>query len=108
MLRPRSIHLTEQRTLSVTWSDGVVCEYPLAHLRRNCPCAVCQEDRKSKGAFYIPLFTADGLTLERIVPNGHYAVQLYWKDGHHTGIYDFAYLRGLCPDAATAEEATGE
>lgn len=99
MHKPLSIRQTEHRALLITWSDGTVCEYPLAHLRRNCPCAVCEEDRKSKGEFYIPLFTGDGLTLDRITQNGHYAVQLFWKDGHHTGIYDFRYLRSLCPTA---------
>jgi DUF971 family protein len=26
---------------------------------------------------------------------GGYALQLYWADGHNTGIYSFDYLRGL-------------
>ena len=26
---------------------------------------------------------------------GGYALQLYWADGHNTGIYSFEYLRGL-------------
>jgi DUF971 family protein len=28
---------------------------------------------------------------------GNYAVQIDWADGHKTGIYDFRYLRAICP-----------
>jgi len=28
---------------------------------------------------------------------GRYALQIYWSDGHSSGIYTFDYLRGLCP-----------
>lgn len=103
-LVPSRIRLSEdRRLLLVTWSDGVECNYPLALLRKNCPCATCTTDAKSKGPFYIPLFTADALALKEVTQQGNYAVQFVWHDGHHTGIYDYAYLRSLCP----AEEASG-
>jgi len=35
----------------------------------------------------------------KIIPVGNYALQPEWSDGHHTGIYTWAYLRGLCPCA---------
>ncbi|MDX9759477.1 MAG: DUF971 domain-containing protein [Bacteroidota bacterium] len=100
---PTRIHLSEDRTqLLVHWSDGLDCAYPLKMLRKKCPCAVCTADAKAKGPFYIPLFTTDAMTLKEINPQGNYAVQFVWMDGHHTGIYDYAYLRGLCPDADDA------
>jgi DUF971 family protein len=27
---------------------------------------------------------------------GRYALQLFWRDGHDTGIYSFELLRSLC------------
>lgn len=96
---PTKIRLTEDREqLQITWSDGLVCSYPMTLLRRRCPCATCQADREEKGGFYIPLFTADALRLTDVRQQGHYAIQLVWADGHHTGIYDYPYLRELCPE----------
>jgi len=67
-------------------------------LRRNCPCATCQKDFEEKGNSYIPLFTADALRLTEVRQQGHYAILLIWGDGHHTGIYDYPYLRKLCSE----------
>lgn len=92
------------KLLLIAWSDGRTCQYPLSLLRKKCPCAVCTTEAKSKGPFYIPLYTADAMTLSEIKQQGHYALQLIWADGHHTGIYDFAYLRGLCPEASETSE----
>jgi hypothetical protein len=38
-------------------------------------------------------------TIERldVSPVGNYALNFSWSDGHQTGIYDFEYLRKLCP-----------
>jgi len=37
---------------------------------------------------------------------GRYALQIYWSDGHSSGIYTFDYLRNLCPctDCEAARE----
>jgi DUF971 family protein len=38
-----------------------------------------------------------------VVPVGGYAIQFNWKDGHAYGIYDWEYLRDVCPcDECTA------
>lgn len=34
---------------------------------------------------------------------GRYALQIFWNDGHSSGIYAFSYLRDLCPCAACAK-----
>ena len=102
-LVPVSITLTPEKALAVTWSDGLICNYSMPLLRKNCPCAACEAEKKHKGPFYIPLFAGDMLALDRIEQQGHYAIQLFWKDGHHTGIWDFAYLRKLCPEAKPSD-----
>jgi DUF971 family protein len=33
---------------------------------------------------------------ERAELVGRYALQIFWNDGHSTGIYSFDYLRSLC------------
>jgi DUF971 family protein len=81
--------------LSILWSDEHECVYPLAILRRNCPCATCQTENQSRGAAYIPLFGKDALTLVAIEPQGYYALKLIWNDGHSTGIYLHSFLRKL-------------
>ncbi len=95
---PVSITVNEEKQLVVTWTDGLVCRYTMALLRKNCPCATCETDKKNKGPYYIPLYTGDMMTLVNITQQGHYGIQLFWKDGHGTGIYDYRYLRSLCPD----------
>ena len=98
MIAPKKIRMKTPRQLSIVWSDGKECIYPLAVLRRKCPCATCRAEQESKGPAYIPLFAGDALTLDKIIPVGHYALQLNWKDGHTTGIYNYEYLREICPD----------
>ena len=45
-----------------------------------------------------PILGPDGpLKPKRAELVGHYALQIFWSDGHSTGIYTFEYLRGLCP-----------
>jgi DUF971 family protein len=103
---PSKIRLSEnKKALEITWDDDTVCRYPMALLRKNCPCATCQTDRASKGDFYIPLFTADALALKDVTQLGNYAIQLTWHDGHHTGIYDYQYLHRLCPEHKGSAEA---
>ena len=42
-----------------------------------------------------------------MVPVGNYAIQPEWKDGHHTGLYTWPYLRGLCPCAECRAKTAG-
>jgi DUF971 family protein len=35
--------------------------------------------------------------VETVSMVGNYALQFFWDDGHHTGIYTWEYLRQLCP-----------
>jgi DUF971 family protein len=34
---------------------------------------------------------------ERVELVGNYALQFFWDDGHHTGLYTWDYLYRLCP-----------
>jgi DUF971 family protein len=106
---PKTIKLAGgNETLTIQWSDGHASAYPYRLLREKCPCATCTESGLSKPAALIPL---PMLGVKPIKPLraelvGRYAVQIYWNDGHSTGIYAFDFLRDLCPCAeCTAKKA---
>lgn len=91
-----AIKIAEQR-LVVQWLDDTKSDFPLALLRKNCPCATCRTERESTQPNPLKVLKADPTDLRvvnaRLV--GHYAIQLYWSDGHDTGIFEFRFLRSL-------------
>jgi DUF971 family protein len=108
---PKKIKLAgENSTLTVQWSDGHTSAYPYGYLRSKCPCATCHESAAlpEKPPSPFPMFGVKPLRPDRAQLVGRYAVQIFWNDGHSTGIYSFDYLRGLCPcpECAAGREAT--
>jgi DUF971 family protein len=49
------------------------------------------------GVFEIPDIDAQDTRVRSIEPVGTYAITIEWEDGHHYGIYNWNYLRALCP-----------
>ncbi len=94
-MRIKKIAIIEKRHLSILWENSGQTKIKLANLRRNCPCAICDAEREERGSKYIPLYTAEQLTIVNIQTIGHYAIGVQWKDGHNTGIYEFEHLRKL-------------
>ncbi len=89
-------------TLSIEWSNGRTCCYPVGPLRVACPCAECRGGHEKMGRQYDPetlldLVPAQTYTVEKVELVGNYALQFFWNDGHHTGIYTWDYLYRLCP-----------
>ena len=102
--KPADLNLDRKEGLKVEWKDGHVSRYPLAFLRKRCPCASCRIERekpepqtttRSRNVLPASISRATEFADARIV--GNYAIQIEWADGHRTGIYDFRYLRMLCP-----------
>ena len=91
----------ENSAVVVTWSDGHVSAYAYRYLRGKCPCATCSESGPPAEAAPspFPIFGVKPLAPERAELVGRYALQIYWNDGHSSGIYAFDYLRDLCPCA---------
>jgi len=85
-------------TLSILWADGHTSVYPYRRLRDRCPCAACNEGMAApqQPASPLPLLGVKALKPERAELIGRYALQIYWNDGHSSGIYSFDYLRSLC------------
>ncbi len=92
-----------KRELTVTWSDGHVSVYPFSLLRAACPCASCRGGHENMGpdpdplVFGLPLTVSTANSLKDIKAVGSYAVALVWEDGHDYGLYNWYYLRALCP-----------
>ena len=84
--------------LLIHWNDGHRSRYTWRHLRDNCPCAGCREERLKppdpfrilKSNELVPLAPA------AVTPIGRYAYKITWGDGHDTGIYTLESLRELC------------
>jgi DUF971 family protein len=82
----------EKRTLTVSFDDGAQFELPAELLRVFSPSAEVQGHSAEQRV------TVPGKKDVRILelePVGTYAVRITFDDGHDTGLYMWAYLRGL-------------
>lgn len=102
-MNPTQIKVTSEDKLKIVWDDESMSEISLKYLREECPCANCKGEtillktlrpaRQNKNAPGRYLITKMNIV-------GGYAVQIYWKDGHNTGIYSWQYLKTLADDEA--------
>lgn len=83
--------------LALAFDDGEELYLALDMLRRACPCAACQGEPDALGRVLRPVqqIGPRGFELLRSEAVGGYALQLFWADGHSSGIYAFDYLRRL-------------
>jgi DUF971 family protein len=90
--------------LGIVWSDGHESLYSYRYLRGKCPCATCEENFfvEDHTVVALPIIGQKPLHPEKAELVGRYALQIYWSDGHSSGIYSFVYLRSLCPCPACA------
>lgn len=97
---PKTIKLrSEENSLAIEWSDGHRSAYPYRFLRDRCPCASCGGSAASPEPQPgpLPMLGVKPLKPDRVELVGRYALQIFWNDGHSSGIYTFDYLRELCP-----------
>jgi DUF971 family protein len=102
----RPINITGDRAsrkLAIQWNDGHLSEYSFSLLRNACPCAECRGGHAKMGGdpdpiiFDLPDMDEPANRLKDIEAVGTYALTFAWEDGHHYGIYNWSYLRRLCP-----------
>jgi len=95
---PTQIKKTDDSKLKFVWSDGTAGEVTLVKLRDECPCVNCKGESVMFES-YIPIkapFKPAGFyEIEKIETVGNYAIQIYWKDGHFTGIYNWEMLKSI-------------
>ena len=104
-MKPINLKKADPTTLQIEWDDGEVSFYPLAFLRRKCPCASCSEARQATPMKTNPfrilqpheIVGAEVDLLEAEVV-GRYAFNFSWSDGHREGIYTFEFLRQLAEE----------
>ena len=92
-----------KREFTVMWDSGHTSIYPFGLLRAACPCASCRgghENMKSEpdeDVFAKQMEDSLSTRLANVVAVGSYALTIVWEDGHDYGIYNWHYLRALCP-----------
>jgi DUF971 family protein len=109
------VHVTDGTGLDITWADGHASHYDFSYLRDECPCAICDDERRKRqdAVEHFPS-SSEAVSTRTTTPNplqmfkprpgaraaksiGSYALQIDFTDGHAAGIYSFDYLRTICP-----------
>jgi DUF971 family protein len=103
-LKPANITANRQtHRLIIVWNDGHTSDYSFSLLRFACPCAECRGGHEFMSSepdpqvFSYPEEDTPATQLKNIEAVGSYAISIEWEDGHHFGIYNWYYLRALCP-----------
>jgi DUF971 family protein len=93
----------QTREMTVTWTDSHNSVYPFGLLRAACPCASCRGGHEhmhaepDESVFSSSLPESPQTRLAAVEAVGAYGITITWEDGHHYGIYNWHYLRALCP-----------
>lgn len=86
---PVEINLHQKsHLLVVRFSDGASFEYPCEYLRVFSPAAEVK-------ASQTPVTGKEKVNIERLEPQGQYAIRVVFDDGHDTGIYSWETLYAL-------------
>ena len=98
-MKPIQIKRTPEQSLLITWEDKSTVNFPYHFLRDECPCAGCQGETLLLGKHFEPkkpmTILPGGDEIRKIELVGNYAMQIWWGDGHDTGIYSWDYLQQL-------------
>jgi len=80
---------TASRQLEIAFSDGRVFKLPFEFLRIYSPSAEVRGHGPGQETLQVG---KREVTITRLEPVGHYAVQPEFSDGHASGIYSWSYL----------------
>ena len=91
--RPTDVKLHQKsRVLEISFEDGNNYNLPCEYLRVYSPSA---EVRGHGPGQEVLQLGKENVNIESIEPVGNYAIQLYFDDGHNTGIYSWETLYTL-------------
>ena len=105
-MSPKPIALDANKSkkeLTLTWNDDHISIYTFSLLRAACPCAECRDGHDNMGGvpdlevFAAPITDSKETRLKDVVATGSYGISILWEDGHDYGIYNWQFLRALCP-----------
>jgi len=117
---PSKIERRPPDVLMITYVNEPEYRLSGAFMRRNCPCALCREERGDGAAHAKPLTAApakpaslkviehtldESSRIEQVWSIGNYAIGIRFGDGHDDGIYSWPYLRTLAASALSAPSA---
>ncbi len=94
--RIKGLNEVGRYAIGVQWADGHDSIFPLANLRRYCPCNEC-------GGETAEAIAPDRQRLLQLSRLGDNGVYLRWVDGHET-LYTTAQMRATCRCAYCAGE----
>lgn len=103
IMKPKSIKVEGER-ISILWKDSNKSRIQLRYLRDECPCAGCKGETILLHSYRppkLPIAHPEMYTVKNLKMVGEYALQIWWKDGHDTGIYTWEYLKKLADDQAS-------
>jgi len=103
--RPVEIGRANQHDIKILWKDGPEVVYPARLLRLQCPCAHCVEELTGRRLLRESSIAEDVHPVG-IDPVGRYAIQIFWSDGHRTGLYTWERLFGLIAMIPLREDET--
>ncbi|MCY4596392.1 MAG: DUF971 domain-containing protein [Bryobacterales bacterium] len=92
--RPLEINRHGDHDILIRWNTGEDGIYPARFLRGQCPCATCVDELTGK-RIVTPNLLPILVYPTKIEPVGRYAIQVFWSDGHSTGIYTWERLYAL-------------
>jgi DUF971 family protein len=90
---PIDIDIVRDRSVTVTFDDGTVSEFPVNALRAACPCATCRGQRERGEVAWPRPGQPDTITIVDAQLSGAWGLSIDWSDGHSTGIYAWNVLR---------------
>jgi len=96
-MKPKKIEIKDNN-LVIEWNDDSKSLISLKYLRDECPCAGCKGETVLLKTYRPPEMkniTPGMYKINDIKIVGGYAIQIFWKDGHNTGIYSWEYLQDL-------------
>lgn len=101
--QPLEINRHGAHDIEIRWRSGEKGVYPARFLRGKCPCASCVDEITGKrivteGVLPILVYPT------KIEPVGRYAIQIFWSDGHSTGIYTWEKLYALLIELKSGEK----
>lgn len=97
-MQPKQIKIVDKEKLLIKWNDESETILSLKYMRDECPCAGCKGETILLRTYRPPkpqVISPDMYKIKSINVVGEYAIQIFWKDGHETGIYSWDYLHQL-------------
>jgi DUF971 family protein len=83
------------RVLEIAFADGTVFKLPFEFLRVHSPSAEVMGHGPGQETLQVG---KRDVTITRLDPVGHYAVQPTFSDGHSSGIFSWGYLYEIATD----------